>query len=339
MRTSIVIIALAATLTATAAEAQCTKDTDCKGDRICMKGSCLAPNAAPTPVPASPGAPAAAPSTTGQSAQPAAAAKAPLKRAEIITLYEKGSAETARDEAERAGERDLVAKLAAFVKSAKDAAAAVAADDRTLAIQHYEAALAVDGQVSPGGKSAYAAAINKKLAAQWVAVAAIERRSGNIDGARTALNIALKYDPNESEAAAQLASLNDAAPSRAPRTPVAGDTPRMPAGATATDAADCGGEVRKAKLMQEREDLLARRPGLTWPVTALVIGLGTAIAAGIGLASAGGDDGATKLWLFVLGFDVGFVIIDIINLVGAVMARSAIDDRVSEIEGQFRGAF
>ena len=36
------------------AAAQCSKDTDCKGERICVKGECVSPGAASTPVPQPP---------------------------------------------------------------------------------------------------------------------------------------------------------------------------------------------------------------------------------------------------------------------------------------------
>jgi hypothetical protein len=53
-----------ATLTATSlAQAQCSKDTDCKGDRVCDGGSCVAP--APAAV-----APAATPPAPGATAEP-----------------------------------------------------------------------------------------------------------------------------------------------------------------------------------------------------------------------------------------------------------------------------
>lgn len=46
------------TATPTVRETGCTKDTDCKGDRICEAGVCVAPRPAPAPVSASTGAPA-----------------------------------------------------------------------------------------------------------------------------------------------------------------------------------------------------------------------------------------------------------------------------------------
>lgn len=41
MRASNAIIAVATFLAASGADAQCTKDTDCKGDRICDRGACV----------------------------------------------------------------------------------------------------------------------------------------------------------------------------------------------------------------------------------------------------------------------------------------------------------
>jgi hypothetical protein len=51
-------------LVSTLANAQCTKDTDCKGDRVCEAGKCMSPAALPPAPPAPPGSetPAAAPS-------------------------------------------------------------------------------------------------------------------------------------------------------------------------------------------------------------------------------------------------------------------------------------
>ena len=50
------LVAVVAALGAASASAQCTKDTDCKGERICAKGECVAPQgtaaATPAPLPA-----------------------------------------------------------------------------------------------------------------------------------------------------------------------------------------------------------------------------------------------------------------------------------------------
>ena len=65
-----------ATLLATSlAQAQCSKDTDCKGERVCDAGSCVAP-AAPA-APAATPAPAAAPPGSADAAQPLAEANTP----------------------------------------------------------------------------------------------------------------------------------------------------------------------------------------------------------------------------------------------------------------------
>jgi hypothetical protein len=61
-------LALTALFTGEAA-AQCTKDTDCKGDRICQDGSCVAVAPAPAPVPP-PAPPPAPPPVPAQPAPP-----------------------------------------------------------------------------------------------------------------------------------------------------------------------------------------------------------------------------------------------------------------------------
>jgi hypothetical protein len=57
------------------AHAQCTKDTDCKGDRVCDAGKCTAPLPAAPAAP--PGTDAAAPGTDAAAAAPGTAAPAP----------------------------------------------------------------------------------------------------------------------------------------------------------------------------------------------------------------------------------------------------------------------
>jgi hypothetical protein len=59
-----------------AARAQCTKDTDCKGDRVCDAGKCTAPSLPPAPPPP-PGAPGTATPPGEAPAAPAPAAGAP----------------------------------------------------------------------------------------------------------------------------------------------------------------------------------------------------------------------------------------------------------------------
>src|SRR5688572_19420770 len=72
---------------ASLSHAQCTKDTDCKGERVCEAGACVTPAlppapAAPVGAEAAPGAPAApavaADAATPPPAQPVATAPAPV---------------------------------------------------------------------------------------------------------------------------------------------------------------------------------------------------------------------------------------------------------------------
>jgi len=58
---TIALAAAAALLWSSAASAQCTKDTDCHGDRICQQGSCVSPAPPPPRVSAPPPAAAGAP--------------------------------------------------------------------------------------------------------------------------------------------------------------------------------------------------------------------------------------------------------------------------------------
>src|SRR5687768_15836360 len=77
---------LAALLLHGVAAAQCTKDTECKGDRVCDAGKCTSPlPAAPPPPPG----PAAAPPPAGEpsaapAGEPAAAAVAPPPAAQPV---------------------------------------------------------------------------------------------------------------------------------------------------------------------------------------------------------------------------------------------------------------
>ena len=59
---------LGALLWAATAQAECTKDTDCKGDRVCSEGICVSPPPAAAPAPA---APQPAPAPTPVAAPPA----------------------------------------------------------------------------------------------------------------------------------------------------------------------------------------------------------------------------------------------------------------------------
>lgn len=65
------------------AQAQCSKDTDCKGDRVCEGGNCVAPSSAPDPA-ATPAAPPAA--VAPAPVAPAAVAPAPVAPAPVAPV-------------------------------------------------------------------------------------------------------------------------------------------------------------------------------------------------------------------------------------------------------------
>lgn len=51
MKTMLCVVVCGFVLIPRSADAQCTKDTDCKGDRICVNGTCSSPAVVPAPVP------------------------------------------------------------------------------------------------------------------------------------------------------------------------------------------------------------------------------------------------------------------------------------------------
>lgn len=61
MWTSVLSLSLSVLLLSGVARAQCTKDVECKGDRVCTNGVCAPPLAAPAPVAAPPAAAPAVP--------------------------------------------------------------------------------------------------------------------------------------------------------------------------------------------------------------------------------------------------------------------------------------
>jgi hypothetical protein len=61
--------AIAALLYSTAVQAQCTKDTDCKGERVCTAGSCVDPAAGAPPSDAAAPAPSESAETAGKSVE------------------------------------------------------------------------------------------------------------------------------------------------------------------------------------------------------------------------------------------------------------------------------
>jgi hypothetical protein len=77
-------------LFASSAHAQCSKDVDCKGDRVCEEGACVSPPAAAAALPPAPPAPSGAAPVAGAAPAPAAAAApaaAPAPLAPVASTF------------------------------------------------------------------------------------------------------------------------------------------------------------------------------------------------------------------------------------------------------------
>jgi hypothetical protein len=144
--------------------AQCTKDTDCKADRVCTNGSCAAPSSSESP----------------------AIAEAAWKPDEVVRQFEKGGATRALAEAERAGLMELAARLRQFSEqylAANDDAKAMRA---AAAIKGYEAALETSRSVSSSATNKYSRTIQQKLAELWSQSGDVSAREGRDEEARAA---------------------------------------------------------------------------------------------------------------------------------------------------------
>lgn len=295
-----------ASMWSTVAFAQCTKDTDCKGDRICLKGSCTEPKVAP---------PAKAP-------EPAL-----LSQDQILAKYEDGDVDGARVEAERAGLTDLAEKFRTFAKLFT--AATASRDSGPQSIGDHEAALVADSAITTR-PSKYAKTIRKRLSKLWLAKA--EREPTN-DAAKESLAKSLTYNPANEEASARLAELN-AAHARAEDVNVGSRASAERSGpsgrAPMLMPQDNSARESRVRLLDERSQLLSTRPGIGWSVASIILGSIGSIACVIGLATGGAG------WVVFYGI---FLVVGIVDLVVGLVtlgvnvgARSRIDNRVREID-------
>lgn len=130
-------------------------------------------------------------------------------RAKILASYEKGNAEASLDAAKKAGDKELSDKLSRFIAAYDAANDAMMSQNGTAAISNFQRALALDEQLSSGwGK--YGAEIRRQLANLYVLVGMKFMSTGDSDKARAAFDGALKHDPNNKSAKAQLAKLGSA---------------------------------------------------------------------------------------------------------------------------------
>lgn len=141
---------------------------------------------------------------------PAAKSSGGSKRTQILAPYEKGNAEASLDLAKKAGDKELTDKLSRFIASYDAANDAMMSNNGNAAIANFQKALQLDEQLSSGwGK--YGAEIRRQLANLYVLVGLAFVNNGDTEKAKTAFQGALKHDPNNARAKAQLAKLSPAA--------------------------------------------------------------------------------------------------------------------------------
>jgi pSer/pThr/pTyr-binding forkhead associated (FHA) protein len=137
------------------------------------------------------------------------------KRAQLLAAYEKGNAEASLEAAKKAGDKELADKLSRFLAAYDAANDAMVSNNGAAAIANFQKALALDEQLSSGwGK--YGGEIRSQLAKLYVLVGMQFVSNGDTEKAKTAFQAAVKHDPNNQRAKAQLAKLQPAAAARSP---------------------------------------------------------------------------------------------------------------------------
>ncbi len=189
-------------------------------DTVTVKEQAKAPSVAKAPVVS------AAPRVAVASPKKAAAAKtddddeedAPAKsggsnkRSQILAAYEKGNAEASLEAAKKAGDKELSEKLSRFIASYDAANDAMMSNNGSAAIANFQKALALDEGLSSGwGK--YGGEIRRQLSNLYVLVGLQFVANGDNDKAKQAFQGALKHDPNNQRAKAQLAKISGPAKS------------------------------------------------------------------------------------------------------------------------------
>lgn len=150
----------------------------------------------------------------GDEAEEAAPSKSSpaAKRTQILASYEKGNAEASLAAAKSAGDKELIDKLGRFISAYDAANDAMMANNGTAAIMNFQKALQLDEQLSSGwGK--YGAEIRRQLSNLYVLVGLKFVSDGQAEKGKQAFQAALKHDPNNQRAKAQLDKLGAAAKS------------------------------------------------------------------------------------------------------------------------------
>jgi Tfp pilus assembly protein PilF len=130
-----------------------------------------------------------------------------VDRVEVLALYEKGDVDGALNLA-RSGQLEPLAKKLSEVQSALAAGQeALNAKDNTRAIQHLSIALALDQELSQGWAS-HAAKIRKQVGKLYTQIGQEQLKAKDKAAARESFEMALKYDPTNTWAKAELQQLN-----------------------------------------------------------------------------------------------------------------------------------
>lgn len=131
------------------------------------------------------------------------------KRTQILAAYEKGNAEASLEAAKKAGDKDLSDKLSRFIAAYDAANDAMMSNNGSAAIANFQKALQLDEGLSSGwGK--YGAEIRRQLSNLYVLVGLQFVSNGDPEKAKAAFQGALKHDPNNARAKAQMAKLGAA---------------------------------------------------------------------------------------------------------------------------------
>jgi pSer/pThr/pTyr-binding forkhead associated (FHA) protein len=139
--------------------------------------------------------------------EPAPKAASPsAKKTAILSAYEKGNAEGSLDAAKKANDRELTTKLTDFMAAYEAADNAVNSNNGGAAIKNFEKALKLDEQLSSGW-GVYGGKIRKQLSNLYTLVGLQHVKNDAADNAKLAFQAALKNDPDNDRAKAQLAKL------------------------------------------------------------------------------------------------------------------------------------
>ncbi len=125
------------------------------------------------------------------------------KRGQVLAPYERGNAEGSLELAKASGDKDLSDKLTRFITAYDAGQESLLSNNGTTAIKEFTKALALDEQLSSGwGK--YGTEIRRHLGNLYFLVGMQYQSNGDGEKARSAFQVALKHDPSNQKAKAQL---------------------------------------------------------------------------------------------------------------------------------------